>query len=65
MNTYCPDCGIRLVVKPIEDVELHCCTNCGKIFMKNEFGTIRYVFQTSGNNSTRELFNFIEDKESK
>ena len=65
MDTYyCPDCDIKLVGKEVEDTEIYCCTNCGKVFSRigDKF---RFIFQTSGNNSMRELFSFINDTESK
>lgn len=59
---YCPHCNMKLVGKDIEGKELYCCTNCGMIFMKISDSKFKYLGQTSGNNSMRELFDIIDNK---
>ena len=60
-TTYCPNCAIKMIVRDVRDDEIHCCANCGKVFMKKG-DRYHFIYQTSGNNALREFFAFIDQR---
>ena len=58
--TYCPDCSLKLVERCVNNKVILLCTNCGKIFIKDA-DRYRFIFQTSGNNTTREILHTLKE----